>query len=164
MAQDQTGNREDPPSEADATTQVVTAGADLAITKTVAPNPVLTGSNITYTIIVANNRPGDAADVTVTDNLPASTTFVSCSSTGGGVCAGSGNNRTVTFTSIAAGVSATTTLVGSMNRSVANNTVFSNTSMVSSSTPDPITNNNSAMATTTASNLPPVITEAHTGG
>jgi hypothetical protein len=34
------------------------ANADLAITKTAAPNPVVTGTNLTYTINVTNNGPG----------------------------------------------------------------------------------------------------------
>ncbi len=156
VAQDQTGNREDPPNAADATTQVV-AGANLVITKTASPNPILTGSNLTYTITVTNNGPGAAANVTVTDNLPASTTFVSCFSTGGGVCGGSGNNRTVTFTSLASGASATITLVANVNCSLANGSAISNTATVSSSTPDPDTNNNSATANVAASNPPPVI-------
>jgi uncharacterized repeat protein (TIGR01451 family) len=134
-----------------------TTGADLVITKTVAPNLVLTGSNVTYTITVANNGPGTAANVTMTDNLPTSTTFVSCSSTGGGVCGGSGDNRTVTFTSLAAGASATITLAANVNCSLANGATISNTAAVSSSTPDPNTTNNSATANVTASNPPPVI-------
>jgi uncharacterized repeat protein (TIGR01451 family) len=132
-------------------------GADLAITKTVSPNPILTGSNLTYAITVTNNGPGAAANVTVMDNLPASTTFVSCSATSGGVCDGSGNNRTVTFTSLAAGESATITLVANVNCPLANGAEISNTAAVSSTTPDPDTNNNSATANVTASNPPPVI-------
>lgn len=161
IATDTAGNIEVQSATAEATTRIVaSADADLAITQTVAPNPVLTGSNVTYTITVANNGPSDAAEVTLTDNLPDSTTFVSCSSAGGGVCGGLGNNRTVTFPSLAAGESATITLVSLVNCSLADNTTISNTATVSSSTADPVSNNNSAMATTIASNPPPVITDA----
>lgn len=159
VAQDKTGNREDPPNAADAITQVL-AGADLVIAKTASPNPILTGSNLSYTITVTNNGPGAAANVIVTDNLPAAMTFVSCSATGSGVCGGSGNNRTVTFASLASGASATVTLVANVNCSLANGATISNTATVSSSTPDPVTNNNSAMVTTIASNPPPIITDA----
>jgi uncharacterized repeat protein (TIGR01451 family) len=134
--------------------------ADLAISKATAPDPILTGSNVAYTITVTNNGPGAAANVTVTDNLPASTTFVSCSATGGGVCGGSGADRTVTFASLAAGASATITLVANLNCSLANGETISNTATVGSSTPDPVTNNNSATAHMTASNPPPVIANA----
>ena len=135
-------------------------GANLSITKTDFPDPVTAGKKLTYTVTVANNGPDTATSVTVTDNLPAETTFVSCSSTGGGVCGGSGNNRTVTFASLTSGESETITFVATVNCSVADGTVISNTATVSSSTLDPDSNNNSATATTTASNPPPTITGA----
>jgi uncharacterized repeat protein (TIGR01451 family) len=137
-----------------------TAIADLSVTKADSPDPVTVGNNLTHTIAVTNNGPDPAQSVTVTDNLPAETTFVSCSSTGGGVCGGSGNNRTVTFASLASGESETITFVANVNCSVADGTVISNTATVSSFTPDPDTANNSATATTTASNPPPTITNA----
>ena len=85
---------------------------------------------------------------------------VSCSSTGGGVCSGSNNNRTVTFASLASGQSETITFVANVNCSVAEGTEISNTASVTSFTPDPDLTNNSAMTTTTASNPPPTITGA----
>jgi uncharacterized repeat protein (TIGR01451 family) len=138
----------------------LTAIADLSVTKADFPDPVTVGNNLTYTVTLTNNGPDPATSVTVTDNLPAETTFVSCSSTGGGVCGGSGNNRTVTFASLASGESESITFVATVNCSVADGTVISNTATVSSFTPDPDTANNSATATTTASNAPPVITGA----
>jgi uncharacterized repeat protein (TIGR01451 family) len=134
--------------------------SDLSITKTDSPDPVTVGNNLTYTVTVTNNGPDTAIPVTLTDDLPASTTFVSCSSTGGGVCGGSANNRTVTFASLTAGESETITFVAAVNCSVVDGTVISNTATVSSSTPDPDLSNNSATTTTTASNPPPVITGA----
>ncbi len=138
----------------------VNAIADLSVTKTASPDPVTTGDDLTYTVTVTNNGPDTAISVIVTDNLPPETTFVSCSSTGGGVCGGSGNNRTVTFASLALGESETITFVANVNCSVADNTVISNTATVSAFTPDPDPTNNSATATTTASNPPPTITGA----
>ena len=134
--------------------------ADLSITKTASPDPVTTGDDLTYTVTVTNNGPDPATSVTVTDNLPPETTFVSCSSTGGGVCGGSGNNRTVTFALLPSGASETITFVANVNCSVADGTVISNTATVSSSTPDPDPNNDSSTATATASNPPPTITNA----
>jgi uncharacterized repeat protein (TIGR01451 family) len=134
--------------------------ADLSLTKTDSPNPVITGENLTYMVTVTNNGPDTATSVIVTDNLPAETTFASCSSTGGGICGGSGNNRTVTFTSLAPGESETIIFVATVNCSVADRTVISNTATVRSSTPDPNLDNNSATATTTASNPPPTISGA----
>jgi uncharacterized repeat protein (TIGR01451 family) len=150
-----------PKKEPDVFYQSIAVGlADLSITKTDFPDPVTTGDDLTYTITVTNNGPDTATSVTLTDNLPPETTFVSCSSTGGGVCGGSGNNRTVTFASLASGESETITFVANVNCSVADGTVISNTATVSSCAPDPDATNNSATATTTASNPPPTIANA----
>lgn len=138
----------------------VAPSADLSISKTASPDPVTTGDDVTYTLTVTNNGLDPATSVIVTDNLPAETTFVSCSSTGEGVCGGSGNNRTVTFPLLPSGQSETITFVANVNCSVADGTVISNTATVSSSTPDPNPNNDSSTATTTASNPPPTITNA----
>ena len=134
--------------------------ADLSVTKTASPDPVTTGDDLTYTITVTNNGPDPATSVVVTDNLPAETTFVSCATTGEGVCGGSGNNRTVTFPLLPSGQSETITFVANVNCSLADGTVISNTATVSSSTPDPNSNNDSSTATATASNPPPTITNA----
>jgi uncharacterized repeat protein (TIGR01451 family) len=136
-------------------------GADLSITNSGAPDPVETGKNITYTINVANNGPDEAKSVTVTDVLPASTTFVSCAvSGGGGTCGGSGNNQTVTFPSLAAHDTATITIVAQVNCTAPNASGISNTATVSSPTTDPNPDNNSATANNKVSNPPPVISDA----
>jgi uncharacterized repeat protein (TIGR01451 family) len=134
--------------------------ADLSVSKTASPNPVTTGDDVTYTVTVTNNGPDPATSVAVTDNLPAETTFVSCASTGGGVCGGSGNNRTVTFPLLPSGQSQTITFVANVDCSVGDGTLISNTATVSSSTPDPDPNNDSSTATTTASNPAPTISNA----
>lgn len=123
-----------------------TSSADLSITKTDSPDPVTIGSNVTYTLTVTNNGVADAQNITVTDNLPSSVSFISCSSTSGGVCGGSGNNRTVAFPSLASGSSAEITLVATANGPVG--TTVTNTAAVSSATPDSNIGNNSATATT----------------
>lgn len=120
--------------------------ADLSITKSDSPDPVTTGSNVTYTITVTNNGAADAQSVVVTDNLPGSVSFVSCSANNGGVCGGSGNNRTITFSSLASGGVSTITLVATANGAAGS--TISNSATVSSSTNDANTSNNSATATT----------------
>lgn len=127
-------------------------GADLALTKSDSPDPVITGSDVTYTIVVTNNGFATAQFVVVTDNLPASVTFVSCSSTGTGVCGGTLNNRTVTFASLANGTQETITLVATANG--AGGSTTTNTATVASSTNDPNAANNSAQTITTVANLP----------
>jgi uncharacterized repeat protein (TIGR01451 family) len=134
--------------------------ADLTVTQTSSPASVIAGNKITYTITVTNNGPDAATPATVSDNLPPSTSFVSCSSTGGGVCGGSGNNRVVSFNSIAPGASAIVTIDGVVNCSVADGAVINNTATASSIIRDPASGNNSATATNTVVNPPPTISPA----
>jgi len=48
--------------------------ADLSITKTGVPNPVVAGEQLTYTLTVSNAGPSHARNVVVTDTLPAGVT------------------------------------------------------------------------------------------
>jgi uncharacterized repeat protein (TIGR01451 family) len=88
------------------------APADLSITKTDSPDPVVVGNNVTYTIRVTNNGPNDATGVTLTDSLPStsSTDFVSVSTTAG-TCQHTGNTVTCDLGSITNGASQTVTVV-----------------------------------------------------
>jgi uncharacterized repeat protein (TIGR01451 family) len=95
------------------------ASADLSVTMTAAPDPVVVLTNVTYTITVANNGPAAAA-ATVEDVLPTGKLFVvSCSATAGGVCSGSSNNRFVSFPLLQSGQSATATIVAQVSSSLA---------------------------------------------
>ena len=58
-------------------TNGTTAESDVTLEKTHITDPVVAGSNLTYTIVVTNNGPSTATNVVVTDPLPAGTTFVS---------------------------------------------------------------------------------------
>jgi CSLREA domain-containing protein/uncharacterized repeat protein (TIGR01451 family) len=126
----------------------LTAAADLTVTKTASPNPVVVGSNLTFTITATNNGPDAVTNAVVTDNLPSSVLFMSCNSTNGGVCGGTGNNRTITFPSLASGASATITIVAKVDCSLANNSTISNTASISSAVADPVPNNSSTSSTT----------------
>jgi uncharacterized repeat protein (TIGR01451 family) len=110
-------------------------GAELSLTQDASSDPVVAGSNVSYTITVINNGASAATPFTVLADLPAETSFVSCTATGGGVCGGSGNNRAVTFDSLAADESATITLTATVSCSVADGTVI--TSMAALSCPQP---------------------------
>src|SRR5439155_650911 len=55
----------------------VPQNADLLITKSDSPDPVVAGTDLTYTLKVTNNGPSTASNVTVSDPVPAQTSFVS---------------------------------------------------------------------------------------
>ena len=88
--------------------------ADLAVTNSGSPNPVVSGQQLTYTITAANTGGQTAANVTVTDPLPASAHFNSASATQG-TCTPPGSPKGGTVTcnlgSLGASGSATVTIV-----------------------------------------------------
>jgi uncharacterized delta-60 repeat protein/uncharacterized repeat protein (TIGR01451 family) len=131
---------------------VVHKRANLKIEKTAAPSSVIPGESLTYTLTVSNLGPDTAANVVVTDNLPAEVAFVACNSGGGGVCGGSGNNRTVTFASLANGASAVITLQATASASLTNGSSFENTATVASDTPEGDSADNTAKFTITVLN------------
>ena len=65
-------------------------GVDLALGMTGLPNPVMAQSNLTYTITVTNNGPQTATEVSVSQSIPTSATFVSATPSQGTASFGSG--------------------------------------------------------------------------
>jgi uncharacterized repeat protein (TIGR01451 family) len=128
-----------------ATTTNVTPAADVALTLSASAPSVTAGQNLTYTITVTNNGPGDASNVTLTNVLPASATFVSSSSTQGTAPTASGG--AVSLGPLAAGATATVMITVTPNA----NSIPSvtDTASISSQPADPNTKNNSANVTTT---------------
>ena len=133
-------------------TASVVANADVQVTKT-GPATINAGSNITYTLTVNNTGPSDAQAVSLSDTLPANTTFVSLAQNSGPTftlttpAAGATGTATATLATLASGASATFTLVLNVNSSTANGGSIANTATVSSTTTDPTPGNNSATAT-----------------
>lgn len=145
-------------NSATATTNVI-ARADLELlSKVDTPDPVVTNNPLTYTITLRNNGPSNAVNVTLSDPLPVGALFNSCAADSGGVCGGSGQNRTVTYVSLAVGATATVTFNTTANCILANGAVINNVVTISATTSDPNPANNSAAAATVAQNPPPVIT------
>ncbi|MEO5914482.1 MAG: Ig-like domain-containing protein [Luteolibacter sp.] len=128
--------------------------ADVSVTVTDSPDPVVAGNNLTYTVTVANSGPSFAASVSLNDTLPAGATFVSLTSPGGwsSTTPAVGGTGTVSSTnaSLAPG-SVSFTLVVKVGSGVAPGTVISDTATVSSVSIDPTPGNNSSTATTTVS-------------
>jgi len=141
---------------ATATTTVVGPSADLAVTKVDTPDPVSAGANLTYTINITNNGPNDAASVSLSDTLPAGTTFVSLSSPAGWSCTTPAVGGTGTVSCSMATLAPGTglfTLVVAVGSGVPGGTVITNTATVAGATTDPNLSNQSATTTTTVVGL-----------
>src|SRR6202011_5891026 len=85
---------------------VIAAPADLAVVKT-GPATATAGTVISYTINVTNNGPNPAINASLTDTLPAGTTFVSLTAAAGWSCTtpavGAGGTVSCTNGSVAVG-------------------------------------------------------------
>jgi uncharacterized repeat protein (TIGR01451 family) len=129
----------------------VATSADLSVVKT-APAAAQAGANVTYTITAANAGPSDAATATLSDVLPAGTTFVSESQTSGPIftCT-TGPTVTCTIASFASGATASFNITVALGGSITNGTTVTNTATIASATPDPNLGNNTASAPTLVS-------------
>ncbi|MFT7638807.1 MAG: putative repeat protein (TIGR01451 family), partial [Pirellulaceae bacterium] len=125
---------------------VVAVDADLSITKSDSPDPVVADSPLVYTIVVTNNGPSDATGVTVTDALPAGVTYDSGSADQGSVTESSGT-VTANIGDIAVGDSVTVTL----NVDVDPGTLgtITNAATVAGNEADSVSANNNASESTT---------------
>jgi uncharacterized repeat protein (TIGR01451 family) len=113
--------------------------ADLAITKTGSPSPVVMGETLTYTLFVQNLGPDIANYVEVVDTLPSGVTFVSAGGTGWD-CEENSGTVTCTLDSLGGGsIAADITIVVTAPSSIGN---IANTVTVSSSTQDGDMSNN----------------------
>ena len=110
------------PVSGGAVSTTVTSAPALAISLTDAPDPVLAGANLTYTLTWSNNGNMDATSLVITDAVPANTTFVSA--TGGGT--ESGGIVTWTAPALAVAASGSAQLVVRVTTPLPNGTVLSN--------------------------------------
>ncbi|MDX1582793.1 MAG: IPTL-CTERM sorting domain-containing protein [Thermoanaerobaculia bacterium] len=131
-------------NSASETTTVSAPQADLSITKTDSPDPVTSGSTLTYTLQVTNNGPDSAAGVVVTDTLPSSVTFQSVTPSQG-TCSQSGRTVTCDLGTLANGANATITIEVTPTESG----TITNSASVGSDTEDPNGANNNASESTT---------------
>jgi uncharacterized repeat protein (TIGR01451 family) len=118
------------------------SNADLAITKTANQPIAYGGLNISYTIAVTNNGPGTATGVSVSDTLPAGSTFVSATGTGW-ACNNVASVVTCTVATLAVGAAPPITLTIKAPPVVVGGTL-SNTATISSTSNDPTPGNNSS--------------------
>src|SRR5262249_37126846 len=128
------------------TTVGLSTTADLSITNTNSPNPVLAGSNISDVVVVRNNGAAAATSVAFTEPIPANTTLVTVPIVVGWSCSVISKVLTCSTGSRASGGSATFNFQLRVAAGTAAGTVISDTASVNSSTTDPNPNNNDATA------------------
>jgi len=133
--------------------------ANLSLTKTDAPDPVLPGSQITYDIVISNSGPDTSEFVSIDDTLPAGTTFVdliisdptwTCSTP----AVGAGGTVSCSKDALEVDTSGPFTLIVEVDSGVAPGTVITNTATSSAETPDPDQAFPTATATTTVGTPP----------
>jgi uncharacterized repeat protein (TIGR01451 family) len=134
------------------------AGADLAVTNSGTPSPVVPGNNITYTQTATNNGGSDAVNAVFTEAVPVNTTFQSLLATGPGAAGwtcsdpavnGTGNiNCTNPDVPVGASGATTFTVVVQVNSGTTTGTQIADTDSITSGTNDPNLSNNTAMVLT----------------
>jgi len=118
--------------------------ADLSVTNTGVPVPVLANGTITYTQVVTNNGPSTATSVTLTNALPANTVAQSLTGPAGWTCTLA--TLICTDPSLAPGAPATITYVVKVNAATPSGTPVNETATVTTAITDPNAANNSATA------------------
>jgi uncharacterized repeat protein (TIGR01451 family) len=118
------------------------AYADVSITKTAAPDPVVAGGTFTYTLSVANAGSSPATSVTTSDALPGGVGFVSANASQGS-CAQSSGTVTCSLGTMASGAGATV----SISVTAAGKGTISNTANVKANEPDPNPADNTSTTT-----------------
>ncbi len=116
----------------------VDASADVGVTKSDDPDPVIAGNLLTYQLIVRNNGPSAARNVRAIDNLPAEVSFVSANPSAGSCVYNAGLNRIVcTFGRLQPGAAVRTVDITVQVDPSTPAGVINNTVRVTTSTPDP---------------------------
>ena len=133
-------------NNSDTETTDVTASSNLAIALADSPDPVDAGATLQYTISPTNAGPSTAADITVTDTLPATVTFGAFTTTSGWSCSQAAGTITCTRTAFAAG--ANVPIVFTVTAPTQSGSITNSATITSATTPDPNAANNAASITT----------------
>jgi len=119
--------------------------ADVQITKTDSPDPVVPGTTLTYTLVVRNNGPSVAANVVVRDPLPTGTAFASLTAPGltcTTPAVGAAGDVVCSVATLAVGATTTVTLAVQVSPTLLDGAVITNAAAVRSDTPDLVPANN----------------------
>lgn len=135
-----------------------TAGADLRISKRGAPNPVVAGQPLTYTLVITNSGPTAASNITIVDTLPAGVNFVGLSSiqvSNGTGAALQGTSQTLTGTVSLLNAGGIITVTARTLVSVsATGTTLVNTASVTTTTDSNVSNNTANTSNTLITSTP----------
>jgi uncharacterized repeat protein (TIGR01451 family) len=142
----------DPNNNESADVILVDASADLTLGKSDAPDPVVAGEDLTYTLTLFNAGPSTAENVVIEDILPAGVTIVSVSGTGGASCvAGAPGDpfqpTTCNFGTLASGLARNMTVVVNVDPDTRGTLI--NDARIFSDNLDPDASNDLASASTT---------------
>lgn len=136
-----------PGNNSSTVTVPITTQADMSITKS-GPSLPTAGNNVTYTLSTANLGPSDAQTVSLSDTVPAGTTFVSLTAPAGWVCTtplvGGTGAITCTQATVTATATPSFTLVVHLSPSATNGSQLCDTASISAVTADPSNTNNSS--------------------
>jgi uncharacterized repeat protein (TIGR01451 family)/CSLREA domain-containing protein len=122
-----------------------TGSTDLSISQADSPDPVPIGGDLLYTISVTNLGPAAAANVTMTDQIPPGSVFVSASGTGW-TCAFGSPSVTCTYPVLAVGAAPSIALRVQAPSAAG---MITNTASVAADDGDPVPDNDSVMESTT---------------
>jgi uncharacterized repeat protein (TIGR01451 family) len=136
------------PASGAAITTTVTSTPAMTLSASDAPDPVLAGGNLTYTLTYGNNGTMDATGVVITDVVPSNTTFVSAT-VGGTLSSGA---VTWNVGNVAVGASGSVQVTVQVANPLANGTVISNNgASIDSAQTNPV---NAASINTTVTSAP----------
>ncbi|NND48113.1 MAG: DUF11 domain-containing protein, partial [Woeseiaceae bacterium] len=131
------------------TTVTVPGEADLALTQSDSPDPVLVNQTLSYSLLVDNLGPDDATAVVLTDTLPGTVTFQSVV-TSQGSCSEAGGTVTCNLGAISSGNDATIDILVTAPSGAGS---ITNNASVSASSDDLNAANDTSSENTTVENL-----------
>jgi uncharacterized repeat protein (TIGR01451 family) len=136
-------------TDTEATT--VTPRADLSLAMAESSDPVIAGTNLTYTLTVTNAGPSNATSLVLTDTLPTNVTYQSFSGASWSCSLLSGNRLRCTRTSLIASASSIVIIRVNVNPGVSG--TINNTAVVRSAAQDSNLTDNTATVTTTVNRV-----------